>query len=242
VAITLVSTKSKPTLVDYGLIESGIKTHCENGVGRGIAFANYVTQTIFGVPPDQVKDAVVDGGHDRGIDIIYIDESNRVINICSCKCVANFKKATHNFPGDEIDKIISFIDDLLFHRDEMLNSVNGALATKIREIWELVGSGEGYNINVRLFSNQLTLAPSERNRLVTALERHRVSLFEHGLYELAHGVVRAVQPKFKKRLTPLNNAIAPHFEGDHIGYFFPYPSRIFLNSSPEKIRLSLTRN
>ncbi|MDI9849431.1 AIPR family protein [Rhodoblastus sp. 17X3] len=163
---------------------------------------------------------VVDGGHDRGVDIIYIDDDNRVINICSCKCVANFKKTKNNFPGDEIDKLISFIDDLLHHRDELLLAANAALATKIREIWELVGSGEGYRITVRLFSNQLTLAHAERVRLTAALERHQINLIEHGLYELAHGVVRSVQPKFRKKLLPLGNSIAKHVEGGHEGFLF----------------------
>jgi hypothetical protein len=193
---------SKPTLLDFSLVERGIKERSSDEVSRGLAFVQYVVETVFHIRPEDSAIHIVDGGQDRGVDIIYIDHENRIINICSCKVVAQFKKAHRCFPGDEIDKIVSFVDDLLYGREELLASVNGALAAKIREIWEIFAD-DPYPIKVRLFSNQLPLADAERTRLVTSLARHKIQLYEHGLYELAHGAVRATRPKFRKKILPI---------------------------------------
>ncbi|QRM31343.1 AIPR family protein [Microvirga sp. VF16] len=193
---------TKPTLLDFSVVEKGIKARSSDEINRGPAFVQYVVETVFHIPPEDAALHIVDGGQDRGVDIVYIDHENQMINICSCKAVAHFKKSHRCFPGDEIDKIVSFVDDLLFRREELLESVNGALAAKVREIWEIFAD-DPYPIKVRLFSNQLPLADSERARLVSSLARHKIELLEHGLYELAHGAVRATRPKFRKRILPV---------------------------------------
>ncbi|WP_395447138.1 AIPR family protein [Aminobacter sp. UC22_36] len=193
--------KTAPTIVDFGVVESGIRERETGNVSRNIAFSVLVLETVFGVPRPEVNECIVDGGDDRGIDIVYIDHESRRINIGSCKTVVSFKNSKRNFPGDEIDKIVSFVDDLLLFREELLNSCNGALCAKVREIWDIF-SNEAYTIGVHLFSNQTTLFRDARDRLVTALERHSIALFEYGLFELSHGVVRATKPRFQKRLVP----------------------------------------
>jgi hypothetical protein len=197
--------KTTPTIVDFGVVESGIRERETGNVSRNIAFSVLVLETVFGVPRPEVDECIVDGGDDRGIDIVYIDHENRRINIGSCKTVLAFKNSKRNFPGDEVDKIISFIDDLLLSREDLLNSCNGSLCAKVREIWEIF-SNETYSIGVHLFSNQTTLYKDARDRLVKSLERHDISLFEYGLFELSHGVVRATKPRFQKKLTPAPDA------------------------------------
>lgn len=194
--------KPSTTIVDFGVIESGIRARETPAVSRNIAFSCLVLETIFAVPHDEVLEHITDGGDDRGIDLIYIDHSSRHINIGSCKTVSHHRNMRKNFPGDEIDKVISFIDDLLLGRDDLLNSCNGRLCAKVREIWDIF-SNETYNISVNLFSNQATLTQDARSRLFIALERHNVSLNEYGLFELSHGVVKATKPRFQKRLVPI---------------------------------------
>jgi hypothetical protein len=212
--LTVVDTK--PTLLDFSLVEEGIREHTIADVSRGMAFARYVVETVFNVPKANIDDHIVDGGQDRGIDIILIDHEQKIINICSCKSVINYKKSSRNFPGDEIDKIASFVDDLLYKRDSLLDSVNGALAAKIREIWE-IWINDPYPLKVHLFSNQLPLADAERDRLNLILSRHNIQLLEHGLYELAHGVVRAAKPKFRKKITPIKEDAFFFSENGHRG-------------------------
>jgi|GEM_PF-2651109 len=187
------------TIIDFGVVETGIKERETDQVSRGLAFAKLVTESIFGVPRQDVDEHIVDGGADRGIDIIFVDHNSKVINIGSCKTVLDFKNSHKFFPGEEIDKIISFIDDVLLHRDEIIPGCNGRLAAKIREIWEIFAT-EAYAVAVHLFSNKSTLPNDARTRLSAALSRHRVSLYEYGLFELSHGLVKATKPKFKKTL------------------------------------------
>lgn len=187
------------TIVDFGVIESGILERSTEDIARNIAFSRLVLETIIGVPREETDDHITDGGDDRGIDFIYIDHDKKNIVIASCKTVAAFKNSRKNFPGDEIDKIISFVDDVLYRRESIFQSCNGKLAAKIREIWD-VFTEQSYTIEVYLFSNQLTLAKDARERLVCALERHRIGLSEFGLYELSHGVVKSSKPRFRKTL------------------------------------------
>ncbi|TPJ42556.1 hypothetical protein FJ434_02190 [Mesorhizobium sp. B2-5-13] len=64
----------------------------------------------------------------------------------------------------------------------MLKTCNGPLAAKVREIWDTFAE-ESYQISVHLFSNQATLQRDAHNRLVEALSRHEIALFEYGFIE-----------------------------------------------------------
>ncbi|RWB12003.1 MAG: hypothetical protein EOQ40_33565 [Mesorhizobium sp.] len=200
-----VVSATTPTILDFGVVESGIRERESTSVSRNIAFSRLALETVFGVSSTEADEHIVDGGDDRGIDIVYIDHNKRQINIASCKTVVSYKNSRRNFPGDEIDKIISFIDDLVLNRDEMLKTCNGPLCAKIREIWDIVAE-ESYRISVYLFSNQATLQRDARNRLFEALGRHEIALFEYGLFELSHGVVKASKPRFQKKLIPSTDA------------------------------------
>ncbi|MEX1154473.1 hypothetical protein, partial [Parvibaculum sp.] len=203
-----------PTIIDFGVVESGIRERETDSVPRNRAFCKLVLETIFGVPGPEVEEYIVDGGGDRGIDIAYIDHANRRINLGSCKAVVNFRNSKKNFPGDEVDKISSFVDDLLLNREELLLTCNGALAAKVREIWEIFGN-EAYTVAVHLFSNQLTLEREARKRLASSLERHEIGLLEYGLFELSHGIVRATKPRFQKKLTPSSDSALCVSEGEN---------------------------
>jgi len=189
-----------PSYLDYGLVESKIKACETTGSPRAKAFSRYVLETFFDISESDFALHVLDGGRDRGADIIFIDHAKSVINICNCKCVSKFENAKKNFPGNEVDKIISLIEDIVYRNEDALHAANALLSAKISEIWQLFAEGSYYQINVHLFSNQLCLAPHERDRLISSLSKHSTKLFEHGLYELAHGVVRSATPRFKKKL------------------------------------------
>ncbi|RWL77350.1 MAG: hypothetical protein EOR69_29475 [Mesorhizobium sp.] len=194
-----------PTILDFGVVESGIRERESASVSRSNAFSRLALETVFGLPRSAVDEYIVDGFDDRGIDIVYIDHDNRVINIGSCKTVVSYKNSRKNFPGDAIDKIISFIDDLLLNREDMLKTCNGPLAAKVREIWDIFAE-DSYRISIHLFSNQATLQKDAHSRLMEALSRHEIALFEYGLFELSHGVVKATKPRFQKKLVPSSDA------------------------------------
>jgi hypothetical protein len=121
------------TLLDWSLVEKGIETRLQSSTSREHAFQSYILENVFGAFPDSTDEYIVDGGLDRGIDFIYIDHDARVINIASTKVVVEFKKAVRNFPDAAIDKIISFIDDLIHRRESLPIDTNPLLALKIKE-------------------------------------------------------------------------------------------------------------
>lgn len=207
----------KPTLLDFGVVERGITAHSNRNIPRERAFLHYVLASVFGIETSECAEHIVDGAADRGIDLVFIDHENRKINIGSCKTVASYKNSLRAFPGVEVDKIISFVDDLMFRREDIYENANGALISKINEIWEILGT-DPYTLNVHLFSNQLTLIDSEKTRLSAALNRHNAQLFEHGLYEIAHGVVRAARPNFRKKISPLPEQFFTVTENGHRGF------------------------
>lgn len=191
----------KATIIDYGVVESGIKERETDQVSRSLAFTKLVVETVFQIPSEEVDEYIVDGGGDRGIDIIYIDHDNRRINIGSCKTVSNYRNSQKFFPAEECDKVISFVDDLLYARLQNFSACNPRLIAKVSEVMN-VFENESYEVAVHLFSNQLTLPKDARERLTQSLDRHNAPLFEYGLFELAHGVVKATRPTFKKKLLP----------------------------------------
>src|SRR5262245_51276308 len=113
---------NKPTLLDYSSVEQGLKAREPFARSREHAFQKYVLESVFSVLPEDVDQHIVDGGNDRGIDIVYVDHTNKTVNFCSTKTVDGFARSLKNFPGKEVDKIISFIDDLLHVRDRLLES------------------------------------------------------------------------------------------------------------------------
>ncbi|MES0809140.1 AIPR family protein [Roseibium sp. SCPC15] len=207
------SLEHNPTIADFGLVEEKIRG-CESAADLGLrenkrrsqAFSRLVLETFFQISSDETDEHIVDGGNDRGIDLIYIDHSNRKISIGTCKTVSNFKNSKKNFPADVVDCVISFVQDLMYHREELLDSVNGSLALKIRQIWEIF-SNDRYKISVYLFSNQARLSSEPKQRLLEALSRHEIELFECGLFELCHGLVKHTKPKFTKTLTPHSEGV-----------------------------------
>jgi AIPR protein len=193
----LPSPRNAATLLDWSLIEKGISNRLDASPCREHAFHCYLLEHVFNILPDAADDYIIDGGSDRGIDLVIIDHESRTIDLASCKVVSTFRKSQNNFPGATIDKIISFIDDLLHRREELLVDCNPLLRLKVGEIWDVL-EHDLYEIRVHLFSNQKPLATAERDRLEAFLARCNVTLLESHLYELSHGVIRATKPRFTK--------------------------------------------
>lgn len=207
---------SRPSLIDYSAVEAGVTAREPFAFSREHAFQRYVLETVFDVLPDDVDQHIIDGGGDRGVDIIYIDHSSRIINICSTKTVSGFKQSQKNFPGKEVDKLISFVDELLSVSDFLIESANPALQQRIRLGWDILET-DHYDIKVHLFSNQLPLALTEARRLTAALGEKNVSLHEHHLYELSHGVARSYSPQFTKSIKLIRDNCFECTEDSHRG-------------------------
>ena len=148
---------------------------------------------------------------------VYIDHYSRQINIGSCQPSRATKTPFALFPEQRSIRSFHLWMILCFSRGTIFEGANGALTIKIQEIWEILGT-DPYELKIHLFSNQLTLNEAEKFRLQTALARHRADLYEHGLYEIAHGVVTATRPKFRKRINPVAEQFFTVTENGHRGF------------------------
>jgi hypothetical protein len=61
-------------------------------------------ETILQLNPDDIEDAITDGGQDGGIDAIHI--AGRTVNILSFKYTEKFTNCSKNFPKDDLDALV----------------------------------------------------------------------------------------------------------------------------------------
>ncbi len=61
------------------------------------AFSFLALEYILNLVPEDAKDAITDGGNDRGVDAVYVDENTNTIHIFQFKFVQSFEKAKNNF-------------------------------------------------------------------------------------------------------------------------------------------------
>ena len=127
------------------------------------------------------------GGHDRGIDAIYIDydKSNPIVHLFNCKYTEKFEASRDgNFPSNEIDKICGYFRAVMNKDTETLADSNTALNEKTEEIWTLF---DEYNpeFYIHLCSNLSgKLQSDERKRLERELSHYsNISIFEHDIYD-----------------------------------------------------------
>ncbi len=111
----------------------------------------FAIDLILGLQEDEVEDSITDtyylrqsgkdSGHDRGIDAVYVDDSEKpaVVHFFNCK-YTEFKKTGNHFPSAEIDKILGFMKALIAADVNIEETINEHLYSKVQEIWELYSS------------------------------------------------------------------------------------------------------
>lgn len=140
-----------PTLQDFSLIRSHIdKIKTDYSLSEKSFGIYYLgMDLILNLQQDEIEDSLTDtaylksigasGGHDRGIDAVYIDDGQTPakIYLFNFKYTDKFEKSTNNFPSGEIDKILSFLESLMSHDQKIKNDINDSLYEKVKDIWEL---------------------------------------------------------------------------------------------------------
>lgn len=88
---------------------------------------------------DEIREAIVDGGNDCGIDAIYIDRKpdQPIINVIQSKCNDSERKARSPFKSSELLKISRFFDILRDGKSDLKKLVNPDLEQKILEIRDI---------------------------------------------------------------------------------------------------------
>lgn len=137
----------------------------------GQAFDRLALQIILKINPDDIEESVTDGSNDCGIDAIYLDE--QTIHICNCKYAYDIDQTEKNFPGSEIEKLISTLN-LILSSNLSREVVNDALWDKYREIKDLFINGKANKIIIHLISNKQKPVSLERTKLENAFHRYRI--------------------------------------------------------------------
>ncbi|MFW8594705.1 AIPR family protein [Cribrihabitans neustonicus] len=175
-------TNRKITQLEFSMIDGKVQ-RVLNRIGakeKGFGFLYMSLETLFPRSDEEISSLITDGGNDRGADAIHIREEggSAYISIVQSKYAQSVKNAGKNFPGSEIDKLISLITDVANRTDGLLNSVNSVLAAKINDIWRLIEQGKTIFFRIFLVSNTLPLIDLEKQRLSAFCRQYDMVSFE----------------------------------------------------------------
>lgn len=220
-----------PSLQDFSLIHTNVQKYMNdfNLETLSSAFSYFILNLILGLQDDEIKDAVTDNnllreigkcsGHDRGIDALYIDyedvDGKAKIHFFNFKYAKDFNKTKSNFPANEIDKIVGFINDLMSQEELMKDTVNSILYEKIREIWKIF-EDVNPNFTIHLCANYYYgLEKLEKERFERAINRH--SNFEikyHFIEDLVNLIQRKSKSNINSKLRAIDKNLFEKSDGD----------------------------
>lgn len=157
-----------------------------------MAFNYLCLETILNLNSDEIEDAITDGSSDGGIDALHI--IGKEVNIFNFKYTDSFDNSKHNFPGNEIDKILVTMDGI-YGKTIRNDDVNDLLWEKITEIWDLFEKGQ-LLFKYYLCSNKEKPTDSAKRKFETHLLRYRFVEFHY--IDLEDIVSKILEKKYKK--------------------------------------------
>ena len=206
------------TLIDWSEVDLKIKFYCSQFQydTRSMGLTHILLEHLFGLAPDEIDDCITDGSQDRGIDAVIIPDTDQptVVHFFQVKCVETFDKADNNFPSLEIDKLLSFIGDLLRKDPGLENTCNPLLWGKVQEIWDAFQHGVP-KFTVHLVGNQAPLTPGEQARLESSLSPYRnFNVRHHTLESIARLILEAKKPRIDRKLQLVDDQYFERVDGN----------------------------
>lgn len=156
-----------PNIQDFSTIDTCL-TKIKNDLNlksKPSAFYYYVLDLLLNLQEDEIKESITDtyflsesneeSGHDRGIDAIYIEqtETKNKIHLFNFKYSTTFKKTQSNFSANEIEKIMGFLNALMTQDYEYTENINPILKSKMLAIWDIFKT-ENPDFVIHICSNQ----------------------------------------------------------------------------------------
>jgi hypothetical protein len=191
------------TLVDWSHLDARLRAlKAEHGYELDTqALTHLVLEHDLGLTPEDISDANTDGGDDRGIDAVYLDEQEggTTVHLYQVKHTPKFEKASNNFPSEEIDKVLGYIRDLL-NKTLDRATTNALLWSKSEEIWNAYAVGVP-SLVVHFCSNMGPLTPAHRQRLLDALKPYHINFAEHTLSTITSGIIEKKHPRIDHALS-----------------------------------------
>lgn len=170
-------------MLDWNTLDHKVKAYLdlENGIDTPQkAFPILMVASILGVSDEEAEDAITDGGMDRGCDAVFVDdrEGRNAIHVFQFKYVTTFDNTKKNFPGGEIDKLVSFFEDVLDENKGLEKTCNPLLWNKVKEIWASLNKPTP-SIEVHFCGNTEFMSPAELERANNALGKYKYFHVNH---------------------------------------------------------------
>lgn len=206
------------TLIDWSQVKTKVDSYlvlheCET---KSIALGYVLLEYLLGLSPDEIEDAITDGSQDRGIDAVVLQEQEgrELIHLFQFKYVEDFSKAENNFPSNEIDKLLSFIADLLRKDIGLEKTCNPLLWGKVQEVWEAFERGTPSFV-VHLAGNLEALTLSEQDRLQRSLAQYRsFTIRYHTLESIARLLIEARAPRIDREIRLVDDQYFERVDGN----------------------------
>ncbi|MEQ8246631.1 MAG: AIPR family protein [Alphaproteobacteria bacterium] len=157
------------------------------------ALPAFLIHQLLDLTIEEAGDCRTDQSGDRGIDAFFLDErdSQCVLHLFNCKYVRVPERSIRNFPGNEIDKVSSFVEDLLGKNTQALQaSCHPELFSKVQYLWKHFARPD-FRIHIYFCSNQREFAVAEERRCREKFRKYSfISFHEYPLARIVDELVR----------------------------------------------------
>ena len=174
---------------DFSLIKTNTNSiyNAFKHENKSSSFTWFVLKTMFEVDNDTINESITDTsfvgnhkGHDRGLDVVYIEDieedDKKEIHFFNIKYTEDVNKSrNNNFPSNEIDKVVTSIDDIFQLKIKSFDNCNLKLKDKIVEVTDIIqGDPNSYKIILHFCSNYYKgMANDELSRAKNRLNKYR---------------------------------------------------------------------
>lgn len=207
------------SLHDFSLINLKVKKIMQEQELESCSksFLFFSLETLLSLQDDEIKDSITDGGNDRGIDAVYVDEDNKtpVIHFFNCKYTEDSNKSkNNNFPSIEIDKILTFINNLMSEDEDILKDANNFLSSKVNEIWDLMKNKETKFV-IHICSNYYSgFIKNEKERFEKEINKYRDIKLEYNLLTNLSDKISEYKTIVNAKVRVIKNELFDKSDGD----------------------------
>ncbi|WP_026957411.1 AIPR family protein [Aliagarivorans taiwanensis] len=192
-------------LLDWNTLDHKVKAYLDpdNGIDtEQKAFPVLMVSSLLSVSDEEAEDSITDGSKDRGVDAVFVDDRDgrNSIHVFQFKYVDNFENTKKNFPSGEIDKLVSFFDDLLDENKSLEKTCNPLLWNKVKEMWVALNKPKP-SIEVHFCGNTLPMQDDEKDRADSSLGKFKYFNIHH------HSLDSIVEMFVDKKSAVINNQI-----------------------------------
>lgn len=235
------------TLLDWNALENRLKSYVDQFdqcPDKRNALSYLVIEQVLGVGLDEIEDAITDGSNDRGIDAVHIEDNDgaTVIHLFQFKYVEEFKKAKNSFPSSEIDKLLSFVADLLDKDERMESTCNPLLWNKVGEIWAALEKARAPTFEIHFCGNLEQMTDTQCERVEKALRDYRhFSMKYHTLRTIVDDLIDAKRQKIDATLRVVDKNYFERTDGNIRGLIATVEGAEIVNllrdpASPKQVR------